>query len=229
MQISAEKPLFYETRKVLKTFRVFQIGLLMLIFTVATLPASSGRAEWLGEERKETLCGRLTFLQNTKTGENLIGLIPCGQSQPIIFSYRPSELHDYYRLHEVVIKQGTPVYTANFGKISSYITKFSASFGIQDCNDCKIRAATWTPLPAAGIAELRGVDHRDDGGADGEPGAGDERQRPDPLRDGGVRGPRRSCASNARETRTAGHGRWRFTWAGSWARSCRRTRSRPRR
>jgi hypothetical protein len=117
----------------------------MLLVSPAAAPAS---AHFLGEERKETLCGRLVFLQDSKTGENLIGLAPCGQTQPIIFSYRPSELHDYYRLHDVVIKQGPAVATLNFGRITSYITKFSASFGIQDCNDCKLRAATWTPQPA---------------------------------------------------------------------------------
>ena len=82
-----------------------------------------------------------------KTGEKLIGLAPCGQTQPYIFDYRPNELHDYYRLQEVVIKKGTPVQTLNYGVLSTYITHFSVSTAIQDCNACKITAPTWTPRP----------------------------------------------------------------------------------
>ncbi len=151
LQIFAEN--YFKICGNLRNLRIFScISLLILILSIIMLLVSPGAApasaHFLGEERKDTLCGRLVFLQNSKTGENLIGLAPCGQTQPIIFSYRPSELHDYYRLHEVVIKQGPAVATLNYGRITSYITSFSASFGIQDCNDCKIRAATWTPQPA---------------------------------------------------------------------------------
>jgi hypothetical protein len=120
-------------------FALLLTGILVAPRAASALP--------LGTERKDTLCGRLVFLENMKTGEKLIGLAPCGQTQPYIFSYRPNELHDYYRLQEVVIKKGDAVQTLNFGTLNTYITHFSVSTAIQDCNACKITAPTWTPRP----------------------------------------------------------------------------------
>ncbi len=127
---------------------VLLTGLLVAPRSVSALP--------LGTERKNSLCGRLVFIENMKTGEKLIGLAPCGQTQPYIFDYRPNELHDYYRLLDVVIKKGTPVQTVNFGTLSTYITHFSVSTAIQDCNACKITAPTWTPRPEQASLDCAG-------------------------------------------------------------------------
>jgi cell division septation protein DedD len=123
------------------------VVLFAFILTSVLVAPRSASALRLGTERKDTLCGKLVFLENAKTGEKLIGLAPCGQTKPYIFDYRPNELHDYYRLQDVVIRTGPAVPTINFGTITTYITHFSVSSAIQDCNDCKISAPTWTPHP----------------------------------------------------------------------------------
>jgi len=120
-------------------------GALFAPASVQAFPLLSEHAGFFAA--KDTLCGKLVFFENTKTGEQLIGLAPCGQMKPIIFGYRPNILHDYYRLQDVVIRTGPPVPTLYFGTITSYITHFSASFAIEDCDDCKISAPTWTPRP----------------------------------------------------------------------------------
>lgn len=125
-------------------------GLVVILAFVLTNLLVSPRAVHalrLEVERKDTLCGKLVFLENMKTGEKLIGLAPCGQTKPYIFDYRPNELHDYYRLKDVVIRTGPLVPTSNFGAITTYITHFSGSSAIKDCNDCKLSAPTWTPRP----------------------------------------------------------------------------------
>jgi hypothetical protein len=128
--------------------RAFSL-LIVLALLLTSLLTSPGpvRALALGVERKDSLCGRLVFLENSKTGEKLIGLTPCGQFKPYIFDYRPSELHDYYRLQEVVISKGPKIQTTNFGLLNTYITHFSVSTSIQDCNACNASAPTWTPRP----------------------------------------------------------------------------------
>src|SRR3990172_13315705 len=57
-------------------------------------------------KNRSTLCGRLVFLEDYKTGAKMIGLIPCTESRPIIFATGPAELYDFYRFTNVVIKKG---------------------------------------------------------------------------------------------------------------------------
>jgi hypothetical protein len=128
--------------------RAFSLSFILALVLTGLLAAPrSVSALPLGSEKKDTLCGKLVFLENMKTGEKLIGLAPCGQTQPYIFDYRPNELHDYYRLLDVVISKGPAVQTLNFGTLNTYITHFSVSTALQDCNACKISAPTWTPRP----------------------------------------------------------------------------------
>jgi len=157
--------------------RLIVLGLLLTSLLAATRPV---KAVLLGVERKNTLCGKLVFLENAKTGEKLIGLAPCGQTRPYIFDFRPGELHDYYRLQEVVIRTGPPVPTANFGTLTSYITKFSLASAIQDCNDCKISAPTWTPRPQQ--ASLNCADWIIDTAAGLAPGSPSEQSQSDKIR-----------------------------------------------
>jgi len=94
-------------------------------------PAAAGRTV------KSTLCGKLAFLEDSKTGTKSIGLIPCGQSRPVIFQRRPSELLEYYRFKDVTIVSGPVVRTTMYGPISDYITKFDSYTAINNCNDCR--------------------------------------------------------------------------------------------
>jgi hypothetical protein len=86
---------------------------------------------------KPTLCGKLAFLEDAKTGAKLIGLIPCGESRPIIFQRRPSELLEYYRFKDAAIVSGPAVRTTTYGTISDYITRFDSYTAINSCNDCR--------------------------------------------------------------------------------------------
>jgi hypothetical protein len=115
---------------------VLSLTILFCLILLLTSPAQVQPAA-AGPTVKSTLCGKLAFLEDSKTGTKLIGLIPCGQSRPIIFQRRPSELLDYYRFKDVTIVSGPVVRTTMYGPVSDYITKFDSYTAITSCNDCR--------------------------------------------------------------------------------------------
>jgi hypothetical protein len=88
---------------------------------------------------KPTLCGKLVFIDDIKTGAKLIGLIPCGESRPIVFSRRPGELHNFYRFQDVVSEKdkNMSISTTNYGVLYTFIIKFKDYVPIQSCSECK--------------------------------------------------------------------------------------------
>jgi len=96
---------------------------------------------------KSTLCGRLIFLDDIKTGAKLIGLLPCGEGGPYIFNKRPDELHNFYRFHNVVIakNKNAQIQTSNYGVIYTYIVKFEDYIAITSCGECSGFTSTATP------------------------------------------------------------------------------------
>jgi hypothetical protein len=128
-------------------FLLILAGLLAILSLLLAPWASPSRAAPLpAKTLKSTLCGKLVFLTDFKTGLQYIGLIPCGQATPIIFERRPAELYDYYRFAEAVIDTGPGIMTETYGRLSTYITKFKSYVPINNCNECsKAAGATSTP------------------------------------------------------------------------------------
>ena len=99
-------------------------------------------------KNRSTLCGRLVFLEDYKTGAKMIGLIPCTESRPIIFATGPAELYDFYRFTNVVIKKGDKVTTLAYGTLEFYITRFDSYKQIASCRECDSNAAGFQPASA---------------------------------------------------------------------------------
>jgi hypothetical protein len=136
----------------LKSLQPIAIGL-ALFLTLICLSRSNSLAAPNSSTRKDVLCGRLVFIQDSKTKLQLIGLIPCGQSQPYIFESRPEELHDYYRFYDVVIAQGDTVFSSEYGRITTFIRSFKGYDPLPNCQACKPGPPTATPKPAAASAK----------------------------------------------------------------------------
>jgi hypothetical protein len=137
-------------RSHLRRFVVLSLlGLLLLTF--APPQGTSARPLHQSNRNRSTLCGRLVFLEDLKTGARLIGLIPCNESRPLIFAARPGELFEFYRLTNVVIKKGDKVTTLAYGVLENYITRFESYKQIYSCRDCDPNAASVLP-PSAGQA-----------------------------------------------------------------------------
>jgi len=97
--------------------------------------------------QKASLCGKLIFLDDIKTGAKLIGLLPCGEGKPYIFNKRPDELFNYYRLNNVVIvkDKNMQVRTKDYGEIYTFIIKFEDYIAINSCGECSGFTYTATP------------------------------------------------------------------------------------
>ncbi len=113
--------------------------ILLILLSLAGIFVGTAQARPVLPARtvKSTLCGKLAFLEDAKTGTKLIGLIPCGESRPIIFQRRPSELLEYYRFKEVTIVSGPEVRSEAYGVIRDYITRFDSYTAINSCADCR--------------------------------------------------------------------------------------------
>jgi hypothetical protein len=132
--------------------RIVVLSLLgLLLLTFAPPQGALARPLHQSNRNRSTLCGRLVFLEDLKTGARLIGLIPCNESRPLIFAARPGELFEFYRLTNVVIKKGDKVTTLAYGVLENYITRFESYKQIYSCRDCDPNAASARP-PSAGQA-----------------------------------------------------------------------------
>lgn len=133
-----------------KTLRLDAFLVMLLVLVVSTLltpPQAAAFAPPAARTTKPGLCGRLVFLQDFRTQAKLIGLLPCGAGRPYLFKARPAELHPYYRIEDAVLAKGAEVWSLEYGRLDTYIVRFSAYTPIQDCNACTPRAPTATPRP----------------------------------------------------------------------------------
>jgi hypothetical protein len=131
-------------------YRWLVVLLLLGLLLLAISPPRGVFARPLNQSNRKpsTLCGRLVFLEDVKTGAKMIGLIPCNGSRPIIFAAGPAELYDYYRFTNVVIKKGDRVTTATYGTLENYITRFDSYKQIASCRECDSNAAGFQPASA---------------------------------------------------------------------------------
>jgi hypothetical protein len=134
-------------------FRRLTLFLLLGLFLLVAPPPHNALSHALFQTNRNSLCGRLVFLEDYKTQAKLIGLIPCSESRPIIFRARPGELYDFYRLSNVVIKKGDPVYTLAYGVLENYITRFDSFKQIGSCRECDPNAAAVQPRSAGQAGE----------------------------------------------------------------------------
>ncbi len=135
-------------KRISRPNRLVFIAILAFWFPFFRIPNQNYPAGILPADRtiKSTLCGKLVFIDDIKTGAKLIGLIPCGESRPYIFDRRPGELHNYYRFRDVVITKdkNMSISTTNYGVLYTYISKFKDYVPINSCNECRDFAPTAT-------------------------------------------------------------------------------------
>jgi hypothetical protein len=128
---------------------VFLSLLGFLLLTVAPLQGAYAHPASQSNRNRATLCGRLVFLEDYKTGAKMIGLIPCNESRPIIFAAGPAELYDFYRFTNVVIKKGDKITTLGYGTLELYITRFDSYKQISSCRECSASASGFQPPSAS--------------------------------------------------------------------------------
>jgi len=127
------------------------LTLLLILGFLATQFAPVVLAQPEPATSKPLLCGKLLFLKVLGTGATELGLMPCGETQPLVFDTRPRELFNYYRFTNVTIKSGDPIKSEKYGSLSKFITNWGGYIEIKSCQECSSpspsETSTYPPIP----------------------------------------------------------------------------------
>ncbi len=84
-----------------------------------------------------SLCGKLVFLTEAKTGATRLGLRPCVDGdKPYVFSQNPADLYNAYQFKNVTIESGDTFESTEYGKLNKYITAWDSYIQLASCSDC---------------------------------------------------------------------------------------------
>ncbi|MBN1537469.1 MAG: hypothetical protein JW908_12100 [Anaerolineales bacterium] len=131
---------------------------LMLIVLLTPIMAIRGKASTPKSLNATmgSLCGKLVFLTEAKTGATRLGLRPCaGNEKPYVFEQNPADLFNTYQFKDIEIESGEPFDSVEYGKLTKYITEWAGYFQLTSCSDCntgKVVVPTPTLSPFAETA-----------------------------------------------------------------------------
>ena len=138
-------------KTILSGFFILIIIMGMIGLSLLTTHTSQASGPKIFNETMGSLCGKLIFLTEEKTGAIRLGLRPCTDAEKVyVFSQNPADLYNVYQFKNVEIESGEPFQSKEYGKLKQYITGWDSYVQLASCSDCNkgipvIPTATITP------------------------------------------------------------------------------------